>query len=75
MEDKTGARVRKSVTRWWATAYGPQACGRCEVRAENDIAPVEDKPIELHAPTTPKTSYMQELRAKVKQWFTKSTKR
>ena len=74
VEDKTGARVRKLYT-LVGNSVRPAGVRPCEVRAENDVAPVEDKPIELHAPAAVKKSYVQELKAKVKKWFTKSTTR
>lgn len=75
VEDKTGARVRKQYT-LIGNSVRPSGVRPCEVRAEADAAPVEDKPIALHAPVvTAKKGYVDELRAKVKKWFGKSTAR
>jgi len=74
VEDKTGARVRKSYTLAGNTVR-PAGVRPCEVRAETDAAPVEDKPIVLQQPVPAKKSYMEGLRAKVNKWFGKGTAR
>jgi hypothetical protein len=71
VEDKAGARVRKQYT-LIGNSVRPAGVRPCEVRAEADIAPVEDKPIVLHAPVAvKKKGYVEQLRAKVKKWFGK----
>ena len=73
VEDKTGARVRKSYTLVGNTVR-PAGVKPCEVRGEGDVAPVEDKPIQLHAPAADtKMGYVDRLRAKWKNWFGKKT--
>jgi hypothetical protein len=74
VEDKTGARVRKAYALVGNTVR-PAGVRPCEVRAETDIAPVEDKPIVLQTPVAAKRNYVEELRAKVKKWFRKGTGR
>jgi hypothetical protein len=69
VEDKTGARVRKAYT-LIGNSVRPAGVRPCEVRAEADLAPVEDKPLVLHAPVAAqKTSYVDQVRAKLKKWF------
>lgn len=70
VEDKTGARVRKDYT-LIGNSVRPAGVRPCEARAEADLAP-EDQPIALHAPVAPqKMSYLDQLRAKLKNWFGK----
>jgi hypothetical protein len=71
VEDKEGARVRREYT-LTGTTVRPAAVRPCEVRAEADLAPVEKKPIILHAPVAaPKKGYGEGLMARVKKWFGK----
>ena len=71
VEDKTGARVRKSYT-LIGNSVRPAGVRPCEVRAEGDVAPIVDKPITLHAPVpTASTGYVGRIRAKVKRWLGK----
>ena len=72
VEDKTGARVRKHYTLIQNTVR-PAGVQPCEVRGEGDAAPVEDKPIVLHAPAAASKGYLEMLRSKVKKLFGKST--
>jgi len=71
VEDKTGARVRKQYT-LIGNSVRPAGVRPCEVRAETD-APVENQNIVLRAPAAApaKTSYVAELRAKLKRWIGK----
>lgn len=69
VEDKAGARVRKDYT-LIGNSVRPAGVRPCEVRGEADLAPVEDKPIALHAPVVAqKTGYLDQFRARLKKWF------
>jgi SH3-like domain-containing protein len=68
VEDKDGARVRRSYTLIGNTVK-PTGVRPCEVRAEADLGPAEDKPIQLHEAPVAKPGYVAQLRAKWKQWF------
>jgi hypothetical protein len=72
VEDKTGARVRKLYT-LMGNSVRPAGVRPCEVRAETDIAPLEDKPIELHAPVVVKKGFVDNVRARLNKWFGKGT--
>jgi hypothetical protein len=75
VEDKTGARVRKAYT-LIGNSVRPAGVTPCEARAESDIDAAVDGtmggPIVLHAPVAAKkTSYIDQLRAKMNKLFHK----
>ena len=71
VEDKTGARVRKLYT-LVGNSVRPAGVRPCEVMAEADITPVENKPIELHAPVPAAgKGIVARVRAKLGNWFGK----
>lgn len=71
VEDRDGARVRRSYSLIGNTVK-PTGVRPCEVRAEADLGPAEDKPIQVHE-ATPKPGYMAQLKAKWQQWFGKKS--
>jgi hypothetical protein len=71
VEDKTGARVRKQYT-LTGNSVRPAGVRPCEVMAETESAPVETKPIELHAPVAAaQKGFVEKVRARVKGWLGK----
>ena len=70
VEDKTGARVRKLYT-LEGNSVRPAGVRPCEVLAETETSPVEEKPIALHAPAAVKKGFVDDLRTKVRKWFGK----
>jgi SH3-like domain-containing protein len=72
VEDKDGARARRSYTLIGNTVK-PTGVRPCEVRAEADLGPVEDKRIQVHEAPAAKPGYVAQFSAKLKQWFGKKS--
>jgi len=70
--DKDGARVRRSYVLIGNTVK-PTGVRPCASRAEADLGPAEDKPIQVHEAAPVKQGYAAQFKAKWKQWFEKKT--